>query len=391
MKGLFLMFYGFNAYNGISKKIESQVKALRANGMDVRICHYETDGDGTRTWMIDGEPLCSLGRGVTAKLRKRIDYRFLIEYAQRERFDFVYWRTYHNANPFTIGLIKAFRRLGVRVVMEIPTYPYDQEYFSTKDKLLLAIDRCFRHTFCRYVDRIVTFSNDEEIFGCPTLRLSNGIDFGQLPLRTRVSDISRELHLVAVAEVHYWHGYDRLIEGLHRYCQSGPDYKVYFHLAGPMAGDRERYEVADAVVRYGLQEYVHLYGPLHGEALERLFDKGDFAIGSLGRHRSGITHIKTLKNREYAARGFAFAYSECDDDFDRMPYVLKLPADESPIDIPALIGFCQRQSLPPQAIRDSIRHLSWDEQMGKVVEYLKGSLQREIEPHYFSSSQLRPC
>ena len=46
MKGLFLMFYGFNAYNGISKKIAYQVKALRNNGLDVRICHYERSDEG---------------------------------------------------------------------------------------------------------------------------------------------------------------------------------------------------------------------------------------------------------------------------------------------------------------------------------------------------------
>ena len=40
--------------------------------------------------------------------------------------------------------------------------------------------------------------------------------------------------------------------------------------------------------------------------------------------RQGIYNIKTLKNREYAARGFGFVYSETDDDFDRMPYTLSL-------------------------------------------------------------------
>lgn len=78
-----------------------------------------------------------------------------------------------------------------------------------------------------------------------------------------------------------------------------------------------------------LEEYVILHGPLHGEELDEQFERADFAIGSLGRHRSGITEIKTLKNREYAARGFAFTYSETDADFDAMPYVWKVPADES--------------------------------------------------------------
>ena len=369
MKGLFLIFHGFSAHNGICKKIISQVKGLGHNGVEIHTCHYEILEDTTRTWMIDEKPLCRLGKGVIAKLRKRIDYSAIINYVKEEKIDFLYWRSSHNANPFTIHFVKCLQTYGVRVVVEIPTYPYDQEYIDRK--IALWIEQQFRERFFKYVARIVTFSNDEEIFGCPTIRISNGIDFSQIPLRTKLHDISKELHLVAVAEIHYWHGYDRLIEGLHRYYLSNPEYNVYFHLAGPISGEREQHEVADAVTRYHLEEYVSLYGPLHGEVLEQLFDKGDFAIGSLGRHRSGITHIKTLKNREYAARGFAFAYSECDDDFDAMPYVLKVPADESPIDIQQVIDFCHAQTMQPQAIRESISHLSWDEQMKKVVDYLR--------------------
>ena len=67
--------------------------------------------------------------------------------------------------------------------------------------------------------------------------------------------------------------------------------------------------------------------------LDQLFSKADMGIGSLGRHRSGITHIKTLKNREYAARGIPFVYSEIDADFDHCNYVLKVPANETPINI----------------------------------------------------------
>lgn len=371
MKGLFLMFYGFNAYNGISKKIEYQVNAMRKHGLDLRICHYEIEENGNRCWMIDQEVLQSLGCGLCAKFKKRIDFSPIIRYAKQENIDFVYWRTFHNSNPFTIHLAKELRKSNVRIILEIPTFPYDQEYASHSEKLTLLGDQLFRKQFCKYVDRIVTFSNDEEIFGRPTIRISNGIDFSKIPLRQTLHDISKELHLVAVAEIHYWHGYDRLIEGLYRYYQANPEYKVYFHLAGPISGEREQHEVVDAVSNYHLEQYIHLYGPLHGEALEELFNKGDFAIGSLGRHRSGITHIKTLKNREYAARGFAFTYAECDDDFDTMPYVLRQPADESPIDIQGIIEFCQRQKFSPQAIRNSIKHLSWNEQMKKVVNYLQ--------------------
>ena len=95
------------------------------------------------------------------------------------------------------------------------------------------------------------------------------------------------------------------------------------------------------------------------------------ASGSLARHRSGITHIKTLKNREYAARGLSFIYSETDSDFENKPYILKVPADETAIDINSLIHFYEKQSLSPLEIRESIRSLSWETQMNKIINSIK--------------------
>lgn len=370
MKTLFLVFYGFQEYNGISKKIRYQVDALKQCGMDVRTCHYEVTGSGDRQWMIDGKVLADLGKGITAKLKKRLSFTPIVQYVREEKIQCVYIRSYHNANPFTIHFVKALKKQGVKLLLEIPTYPYDQEYSSGKEKVQLYTDKLFRHAFCKYVDFIVTFSNDEKIFGRPTIRISNGIDFAHIPLRSPRHDTSKELHLIGVAEIHFWHGFDRLLKGLGEYYTGNPAYKVYFHLIGKMSGKREEEEIETPIRQYHLQPYVTLYGAKHGEELDALFNQADFAVGSLARHRSGIYNIKTLKNREYAARGFGFIYSETDDDFDCMPYVLKVPADESPVDIPRLIEFCRNMAMPPQEIRNSIQHLSWKEQMKKVYEYI---------------------
>ena len=84
MKGLFLMFYGFNAFNGISKKIAYQVEALHHNGIEMQICHYETSVvDGTRTWMIDDKVLHCFGNSIWGKLRKRMDYRCIVNYIRQ--------------------------------------------------------------------------------------------------------------------------------------------------------------------------------------------------------------------------------------------------------------------------------------------------------------------
>lgn len=369
MKALFVTFHGFNAANGISKKIRYQVNALKENGIDTRLCYLQDDKNGKKR-MIDNQVLADYGTGVKAKVCKRTEYRSIVNYAIREQITLIYIRSDHNANPFTIRMVSKLKKAGIRVVMEIPTYPYDQEYATLRMKSELFIDKCFRHRLARHLDSIVTFSDYKTIFGKPTIQISNGIDFSEIPVKPHVNDTSRELHLIGVAEIHYWHGYDRLIKGLAAYYANNPEYKVYFHIVGDFFGQQERNQILPLVTQHHLEPYVILHGMQHGTLLNAIFDKCDMGIGSLGRHRSGITYIKTLKNREYAARGVPFIYSETDRDFENMPYILKVPADESPIEIQSLISFNRKVILFPAEIRESISHLSWTAQLKKVTDYI---------------------
>ena len=123
----------------------------------------------------------------------------------------------------------------------------------------------------------------------------------------------------------------------------------------------------ELIEKYGIQDRVIFHGQLFGQALDDVFNQCQFAIGSLARHRSGITNIKTLKNREYATRGIPFIYSEQDTDFDHQPYVLKAPADESPVNIQQVIDFVEAHQLKPADIRKSVEHLSWKIQMQQVL------------------------
>ena len=369
MKALFLIFHGFNPANGISKKIHYQVNGLKACGVDTRLC-YMDETTGRKLRMVDNHVLRDYGSGLKSKLLKRTEYSSIIEYARKERIDFVYMRSDHNANPFTIHMVRKLKETGIKVVMEIPTYPYDQEYESLSRRKFLFIDQCFRKILARQLSGIVTFSDYPIIFGKPALQISNGVDFSQIPLKRKINDTNHELHLIGVAEIHYWHGFDRLVRGLANYYQTHPSYKVYFHLIGEFFGEREKKVMLPVIKQHGLEEYIILHGARHGKELDDLFEQADMAIGSLARHRSGIIHIKTLKNREYAARGLSFIYSEIDSDFENKPYILKAKADESPIDIYQIIEFYKRQKLSPEQIRNSILSLSWKSQMNKVLSCL---------------------
>ena len=71
MQALFLIFYGFQEYNVISKKIRYQVDAFKQCGLDVHTCYYEVCENGERQWMVDNNILVNLGKGIIAKIKKK--------------------------------------------------------------------------------------------------------------------------------------------------------------------------------------------------------------------------------------------------------------------------------------------------------------------------------
>lgn len=377
MKILFLIYHGFSEHSGISKKIHYQIKGLRENGHEVHVCTYYIREDGHRVRMVDDDIVIQdFGCGRWAAIKQRFSFKKLTNYVIEHGFEFVYARSFHNANWATVKMFKRFKEQGISSVMEIPTYPYDQEYTSVaswEEKIKLTLDKWFRKELATQVNAIVTFTNDKEIFGQRTICISNGIDYDHIPMQQKSPHPNNEIHLIGVAEVHYWHGYDRLIAGLGEYYKQKREKIVYFHIVGGVA-DSEMHGSTHApgfhelIMKYGIEKYVIFHGQKFGYELDSLFNQADFAIGSLARHRSGITYIKTLKNREYAARGIPFIYSETDEDFELMPYIIKAPADESPVNINKTLDFITQNDFKAKDIRTSINHLTWKEQMKKVTD-----------------------
>ena len=377
MKVLFLVYHGFSEHSGISKKIHYQVKGLRENGHDVRLCYYDFSPEGHRCRFVDGEVIKDYGTHFLAAIRQRFDYNSIYEYCIREGIEFVYARCFQNANPWLIRFFKKLKRAGIHAVTEIPTYPYDGEFknFDLKNRMELKVDQLFRRRLYQQMDALVTFSDAERIFGQRTIRISNGVDLDSIPLHhpSPITQHPSPLHLIGVAEVHDWHGFDRVMSGIGEYYSQQPTANshqpdVFFHVVGGVHPNRMKFVFMPIIEKYGIADKIIFHDVLFGEDLDRVFNQCQFAIGSLGRHRSGITVIKTLKNREYASRGIPFIYSEQDSDFDHQPYIVKAPADDSPIDIQQICDFMDHFSMKPEDIRKTVEHLSWKVQIERVVD-----------------------
>lgn len=253
-------------------------------------------------------------------------------------YDFIYIRRISPVNYSFLKLLKMIRKGNekCKIIYEIPTYPYDYEHKTLYSKFNLFIDKIFREKLKKYVDRVITVSNDNEIFGIPAIKIKNGICCAEIQIRMPKT-FSEDLNLIAVAQFALWHGYDRLIKGIYDFKKKEKNKNVYIHFVGD---GPELNTYKNLVKKYSLFQYVTFYGALAGEKLTEVLNKADIAICSLGAHRVGISQGSFLKSREYLARGMPMVSST---KIDILPegfkYCLYVPEDESSINISHIIEY----------------------------------------------------
>ena len=294
MRILFLVYHGFSEHSGISKKIHYQVNGLRENGHDVRRCYYDFSPEGHRCRAIDGQILQDYGNNsIIAGFRQRLSYDSVYDYCIREKIEFVYARCFQNANPWLVHFFKRLKKAGIHAVTEIPTYPYENEFnaFDWKTRAELKIDQLFRQKLYQQMDALITFSDAEQIFGQRTIRISNGVDLDSIPLHHQQPIAKDQLHLIGVAEVHPWHAFDRVMKGIGEYKRKHLSKSVFFHVVGGVHHNHMNHVFLPIIEKYGLQKNIIFHGTLFGNDLTKVLNQCQFAIGSLGRHRTGITVI----------------------------------------------------------------------------------------------------
>ena len=340
----------FENLDGVPKKIMSQCKAL-GKAFAVDLIYYHKGSVYLRT-AATGETV-SLGKG-TSKLDV---LRLAADLVERSSYGSMYVR-YPRSDYLLLRLLKKGKKQGVRTAMEIPTYPYDMEGFETfKGKIVNILDRLFRKRLSPYVDRVVTYSDDKEIFGIKTINTINGVDFEKVQADYSPVDVDRQIDLIAVSAMFRVHGYDRLIRGLHHYYENGGQRNVVLKLVGK--GDAFG-EYQQLVEQYGLKDHVVFCGQMFGAELENAYKSAAVGVNSLAIHRQGLTKESTLKTKEYAAKGLPVLSSSYVDAFSGQGnerFVLQVSPDEEPVDVAALVEFADKiyKSAPVEQIRREIR------------------------------------
>lgn len=368
------MNFAVKENSGIRKKVFAQVKALQRHGLQVDVVYFENN-----KIYITGDT-CDVIFEANGKIQfLSFLYGGFLKKLDIKSYNYVYIRHFLT-NPLFLSLLSKLKKKNsaIKIFMEIPTYPYRFEFADMPlvKRLGLFIDERCIPFFKNYIDRIITFSAEKEIFGIPTIQTDNGIDIEQFPMIPKAAFDGKTIHLFGLANVQKWHGYDRIIEGLKVYYESKPAIDVVFDIGGngseiPMLKQR----VAD----YGLTDKVIFHGFVSGEDLTKLFEQTHVGVGSFGMHRIGVAdgQTSTLKAREYAARGLPIALGHQDRGFPAdFPYLLELPADESPVDIQKIADFylyVEKSDYPTEMNAYAEENLTWFVNFKSVIEAYRKS------------------
>ena len=371
MRGYYITSSSIIRNYGIKKKIDSQIRVLQSIA--------EVD-------LVPLDPIQGVQPSIPQRLPWLLPWTLLLKWQDaipRGQWDFLYIRKHMPLDRGFIAFLKKCKsQKNKRIVLEIPTYPYDSEYHGVK-RLFVFKDRIFRPYLKEYVDRILTFSQDDTIFEIPTIKIINGIDVNAEKIR-EYRPHGNTINLILVAALAWWHGCDRLIKGLAEYYAGEGREKIVLHIVSGLSGtsrDKVLRECKSLVKRNRLEAHVVFHGGVYGEDLTRLYNSMDIGVCSLGAHRKRVDLSSELKSREYLAKGLPLIVSTPIDVItDDFPYWLKVPADESPIDIENVVKFFHERVAPldPDILSQTIRayakeHCDMKVTMKPVLDYLRQS------------------
>lgn len=372
MKGLYFVKDKLEEHSGVKKKIISQIKALEKFGLTMEFS-YTQKQEKNVIRLVDEKIIDKFFHSIVGRMKKKFFYYKKIEkYILNNNIEFLYIRYTHFADKYFLKFLKNLKLKEVKIFLEIPTYPYDEEIKDMKLKNILK-EKKYRIQMKEYVNRIVTFSEDNEIFGVKTLKISNGVDLESIKILNKSNKKdSREINFIGVAMISPWHGFDRMILTMAEYYRSNPKEIIKFHIVGD--GDKKLMsELREMVQKNKLEEYVIFYGFKSGKELDEIYNSSDIAIGSLGFYRIGLENGATLKLREYCTKGIPFVIGYEDTVFSKeLPYCYQVPNNSSLLDIEKLIEWYKNLKVTSKEIREyAEKNLSWDKQMKKVVECIK--------------------
>ena len=389
MKMLFLSLADDLAhFLGVGRKIRSQLYWLNQLGVETQgYMYYLTSPEleeavrGESPYLQTIQVKWPSRMPLLYQLKKRsLYFQKVRQLLSEQSFDLIYFRY-----PLSDWqLLKLVKQYPGKIVFEHQGMELEEIQSRGGGFLRTSLERWMAPYVFKYTGGSVAVTREVAHFekhrsrfrDLPTATISNGFDVALVPQRKAPAFDGKNLNLLLVANVHLWHGLDRLVQGLAEY--SGP-LTIQIFVVG--MGEHLDEQVAWAKGR-GIADRIVLCGKCYGADLDAYFNRCHLGVGSLGLHRIRMNDTSTLKIREYMARGIPFIYSGIDRDLQRTkeidPFGLAFEAQDKPIDMSRVVDFTtQVYSLPdhPDRMRQiALQSIDMKIKMAELKEFLESRL-----------------
>ncbi len=303
-------------------------------------------------------------------------HRAVRKAADLVHFDYVYWRG-APAWPSSCKVARKLHAQGAKILYEIPTYvKIGEEPMNLLRKAFSMYSKHWKEKLYTLIDLFVLiFTEDSKglttLHNKPVAVIDNGVDVSAIPLRKPVAACD-EVHILALASMSYWHGYDRLIRSVSQYSGSQ---KVILHMVGGNDGGMLP-QWKELTSDLHVEDRVLFHGKLYGEELSKMFDLCDVGANALAQYTKKLNATSELKVREYTARGLPFLCSIEDPALDHAEeaFWLKVSNDDSVPDMQQIVDFAlkmrQDPDHPAKMRAYAQQYMTWESQYAPIFQKL---------------------
>lgn len=364
-----LAHVNFTVDRSVDLKLECMAAAARVLHLPMDFLVYSAAGDPVRreNFILRRLP----GGRLFGRLAARVQWPFRLIWASRDLGPARYGAVILRYPKLPFGWRTFLHRAGVPVITEHHTDEVAEIRGSGGwvRRVAAVVEGHLRAGFLRRVSGVIGVTPEitrrvrAEAPRATAITITNGVDVEGVPPTGFVPFDGAVLRMAAVAsEFVAWQGLDRLLNGMLTYPGA---VRLELVLIGAVP-EKLKELVVRSNRRPGMA--VHCPGPAYGPELDARLGSANLAIASLALFRKKMIQACPLKVREYMARGIPFIYGYEDPDLpEDGDFAMKVPADDQPVDMEAVIQFAMRTGQSPDLARRMRRYAG--EQMdwkGKV-------------------------
>ena len=317
--------------DGVTQKIYGQIKGFKKNNYDCYIAGYTNNGVAiySKSDVI----------GKKARFRRWSLIDLTLKNVDKVKFDVAYIRFAH-FTPGVMNLLKKMSRLGIRIYIEIPSFPIKYSK-SIKGFLYHQLDKFYFPKIKKYVCKILSVGEkNSHISGINNINIPNGINSNINYIKKAYNDNYDTLNFISVSAMYITHGNDRIIKGFKNYYDIHPNSSIKLHFVG--SGNEEE-KLKQMVGDFELVNTVIFHGKKEGKELEELYSLCDIGVSAIGIHRVGYSYASPLKSKDYLMRGIPFICSYHEIGIpENQPFIFNVPSNDDPIDITEVISNYKR-------------------------------------------------